>query len=244
MNASLQAFTAFYSDLKNPDPSSSFTTAAKDLITTLTDPTAADRETLIKKAQNFFNSFGSVGLNFPKGTQQDASEVLIKLLDNLDAPQAETKIYLTNKATGEMRLSESVKWSIYNLPLKASDGDKQSLQDIFERSLQDERQMKWNDTDVAQQEVIEDYKLDANHLKKLSILPIHLGRFANDKGSTSKVNTSIINPFELVIKQEHFEIATSDLTYELCGFIEHRGSTLTGGHYVTYCQRRRKMDFV
>ena len=87
MNASLQALAAFYGNLPNPKPGSSFTTAAKDLITTLTDTNTADRATLKSKAENFFNTCSSVGLSFPAGTQQDASELLITLLNELKAPK-------------------------------------------------------------------------------------------------------------------------------------------------------------
>jgi hypothetical protein len=123
MNASLQALAAFYGNLPNPNPASSFTTAAKDLITTLTDVNTADRATLKSKAENFFNTCSSAGLSFPAGTQQDASELLITLLNELKAPKGVTNTYFTNPTTGVKKPSADAPWTMYNVALEPSDGD-------------------------------------------------------------------------------------------------------------------------
>jgi hypothetical protein len=242
MNASLQALAAFYGNLPNPKPASSFTTAAKDLVTTLTDTNTADRATLKSKAENFFDTCSSAGLSFPAGTQQDASELLITLLNKLKAPQGVTNTYLTNPTTGEKKLSTDAPWTIYNVALKPSDGDKQPLQYIFDRSLKDQSvtDAKWDETDTEKKPLTGTYKLNADTLKTLPVFPIHVGRFANVGSTTSKINTNLTAPFKLVIKQKYLNNATAPLTYELSGFIEHQGSTLMGGHYVTYIKEGEK----
>ena len=131
---------------------------------------------------------------------------------------------------------------MYNVALEPSDGDKQPLQYIFDRSLEDQsvKDAKWDETDTETQILTRSYKLDADTLKKLPVFPIHVGRFANDKSTVSKINTNLTAPFELVIKQKYLNNATVPLTYELSGFIEHQGSTPTGGHYVTYIKEGEK----
>ena len=72
------------------------------------------------------------------------------------------------------------------------------------------------------------------------ILVVHIKGFYYDKKTFNivKINKPIIFKQELLIKKEFFSpsLQLENYNYELIGFIVHKGSKATEGHYICYCK--------
>jgi hypothetical protein len=160
--------------------------------------------------------------------QQDAAEILAKLLDRLQ-PGARTTATVRSSLTGGTVVADSVKdepYRIVDLPIV---GGVTSVQGALERFSQPER-------------AADDWTGRTKQLR-FSVLPevltIALKRFhRNDHGVTQKVTTPVLANDPLVIPDVCLvpELKAGNgppPTYDLVQMTHHEG-TLTGGHYTSY----------
>ncbi|MBA95118.1 MAG: hypothetical protein CMP21_05110 [Rickettsiales bacterium] len=199
-----------------------------------------DIEASTKQAMNFRETCIRAGINIEKysaqlnagGPQQDANEILRKILDslNLDTSVKLESTIRYSDGTSDVKSSTQVEtYHIVDLPIK----DQKSLKQAI-ASFQAPEMMTGDD----QYETSEGQKVDATKTTKLveqqSTITFGLKRFEYERstGADGRVqhDEKKIN-LEVTIDQS---LTIDDKNYELTSVLIHQGDTTRTGHYYTY----------
>lgn len=247
-NATIQMLASFYRELiaqKALKEKQDIAITGHELIKSITIPQEnPDPHKLKTQSKEFFNSLektekeGGIGWVNKCGSQEDADELLVKILDWFKLPMAQLQYKLINNKTREERLIENTQFPsgepFINLELPISPTTPQTMQEVVNA--------------FCSPEIIDDYKWDGNptqvqkvpilrDLNKLynKILIVTLKRYEYDPMThiASKINKPITKPFRITCSQEKSPGKQEEISYELVGFIKHSGGT-GSGHYLGY----------
>jgi ubiquitin C-terminal hydrolase len=247
MNSVLQILASFYRELFfNSNEETELVKAANNIIKSITSQEKASLAEIKAKASLFFDTIekshvqGGINWVNKRGTQEDAEELLTAILGKFNLPTAHTVGEEIHPTTGEERIFEGPNpWTICQISFPENNSAVKTMQDLFNNSLLSGTVKKrWSGSNEFGKEP----KIKVKHtpvlkdLEKLygKILTIHLKRFTNNNGVTSKIRQEVGNPFDLKIEKKHILNSYKDRYYKLAGFIQHLGRTKGGGHYEAY----------
>ncbi len=247
-NSTVQMLASFYRELiaqKALDPNNKIAVAGNELVKDMIIPQETPNFTKLKtQSKEFFKNLqeseanGGIAWVGKCGTQEDAHELLTKILDRFNLPMARLQYKLVNSITQQESLIENTKFPggepFNKLELPLSIDASQTMQDIVNSFCSPETidDYKWDGQPTKVQKVPILRELDKLYNKMLIVT---LKRYGYDAITEKafKIDKPIGQPFHITLTQEQNPGNQQDISYELAGFIKHNGGT-GGGHYVAY----------